>query len=171
VPTAVAVVGLIVALSFNTIGVWRSVQESEQTRRATEVNLLTQLDAFVNQAEQELNATEDLDTRCNGNRVYSLSDGDNARLFAALQYYDYMAAAVQRGAHHHGARQELLGAEHAGHLPRRNHLPTPKGDQRALRRACRVPADGGRGIMAARSLPWGCGCGAPRLGVSGAARA
>ena len=91
VPTAVAVVGLIVALSFNTIGVWRSVQESEQTRRATEVNLLTQLDAFVNQAEQELNATEDLDTRCNGNRVYSLSDGDNARLFAALQYYDYMA--------------------------------------------------------------------------------
>jgi len=91
VPTAVAVVGLIVALIFNTVGVWRSVQESEQTRRATEVNLLTQLDTFVNQAEQEINATDVLATRCKPNRPYTLTDGDEARLFAALQHYDYLA--------------------------------------------------------------------------------
>ena len=28
-----------------------------------------------------------------------------------------------------------------------------------------------KGLWPRRSLPWGCGCGAPRLGVSGAARA
>jgi hypothetical protein len=91
VPTAVAVVGLIVALSFNTIGVWLSMRENAQTRRATEVNLLTQLDAFVNQAEQALNATEGLENRCDPFPAYTLTRSETARLFAALQYYDYMA--------------------------------------------------------------------------------
>ena len=91
VPTAVAVVGLIVALTFNTIGVWRSVQENQQTRLATEVNLLTQLDAFVNQAELQLNATEGLTKRCDRVLAFALTRGETARLFSALQFYDYMA--------------------------------------------------------------------------------
>jgi hypothetical protein len=91
VPTAVAVVGLIVALVFNTIGVWRSAREDGQTRRATEVNLLTQLDAFVNRAEQELNASKGLQRRCERFAALTLTRDETAQLFSALQYYDYMA--------------------------------------------------------------------------------
>lgn len=90
-PTAVAVVGVMVALGFNTIGVWSSAREDQQTRRATEVTLLTQLDAFVNQAEQELNATEGLDNRCDRFPAYTLNRSETATLFSALQHYDYMA--------------------------------------------------------------------------------
>jgi hypothetical protein len=90
-PSVIAVGGLIVALTFNTIGVWRSVREDEQTRRTAELNLLTQLDAFVNRAEMALNTTEGLDNRCAKYPAYTLTRHETAQLFAALQHYDYMA--------------------------------------------------------------------------------
>jgi hypothetical protein len=89
--TAAAVIGLFVTLGFNTVGVWREVEESRETRRVTQVNLLTQLDATVNQAEQALNAAQGLESRCDRHATYSLERGETARLFAALHYYDYMS--------------------------------------------------------------------------------
>jgi hypothetical protein len=90
-PSVIAVASLIVALTFNTIGVWRSVREDEQTRRATELNLLTQLAGLVNRAETELNSAKGLDRRCDRFPAFTLSRTETAHLFAALQHYDYMA--------------------------------------------------------------------------------
>lgn len=88
----VAVSSLLVTLIFNTIGVWRQVTEANDTRDAAQVSLLTQLDSLVSQAELELTEIGTVKKRCDPYAVYSLRDTDeDARLFAAMHYYDYLS--------------------------------------------------------------------------------
>jgi hypothetical protein len=93
---AVAVVGLLVALVFNTIGVWRqleqnqqAVEQAKQTRVFTQLGLLTQLGLTVTASERAAaNANEH---RCDKDTLNSLRPPETAALWEALSNYEYLA--------------------------------------------------------------------------------
>lgn len=91
VSTFVAVLGLLVALIFNTIGVWRSEREARKARVAAEVSLLTQVGTGANEAARALVESGANDKRCLKAPGLALNDSEEARLFDALNYYDYLA--------------------------------------------------------------------------------
>jgi hypothetical protein len=90
-PTLVAVVGLFVALVFNTVGVWQSNIEQKQVRESEQIRLLTELNAYATETERAINATDAPDERCLPRRTDTLPDNQAARLFAALDYYEFLA--------------------------------------------------------------------------------
>lgn len=103
VSAAVALAGLLVALLFNTIGVWQQVKQAElgvrqadETRRAAELEVLTQLNAAAAASDRAVNATEAWDRRCDEITVQTLDSGDEARIINALEHYDYLAFLVER---------------------------------------------------------------------------
>lgn len=89
--TSVAIGGLLVALVFNTVGVWRSEREARKSRVAAEVSLLTQVGSGANQAARALVESGANDKRCLKAAGLSLNDSEEARLGDALNYYDYLA--------------------------------------------------------------------------------
>lgn len=105
VSTALALGGLLVTLVFNTIGVWQQVEQAElgvrqadETRRAAELEVLTQLNATAAASDAEINETEAWDRVCDGDehRIQSLTDAGEARILAALDQYDYLAFLLSR---------------------------------------------------------------------------
>ncbi|MEA2365936.1 MAG: hypothetical protein QOE69_3138 [Thermoleophilaceae bacterium] len=91
ISTAVGVAGLLLALIFNTIGVWRSEREARKSRVASEVSLLTQVGNGANQAARALTESGANDKRCLKAAGLALNDSEEARLADALNYYDYLA--------------------------------------------------------------------------------
>ena len=86
VPTLAAVVGLFIALVFNTVGVWLQVGESQQAGEDTALALLTQLNGLARQAEGDISGARV--AFCKGR---PLKAQDEAALMKAAQYYDYLA--------------------------------------------------------------------------------
>jgi hypothetical protein len=97
VSTFVAVAGLLVALIFNTVGVWRSERETRKSRVAAEVSLLTQVGEGANRAAQALVESGANDKRCLKAAGLALNDAEEARLADALNYYDYLAWLFNHG--------------------------------------------------------------------------
>jgi len=93
----VAAIGLFLTLAFNTFTVWRSERETRKARIANEVSLLTQVGESSNRASQDLVASGANDDRCKKAVAFSLNDRDEARLVAALTYYDYLAWLFNKG--------------------------------------------------------------------------
>ena len=97
VATLVAALALLATLVFNTLGVWQGTREQRETRENEQVQLLTQLNAFATETERSINATDAPDNRCKPFRVDTLPDAQEAKLFAALDYYEYLAWLFNRG--------------------------------------------------------------------------
>jgi hypothetical protein len=98
VGTIVAVVGLLITLLFNTIGVWQQVDQAEreadqarETRRYTQVGLLVQLNALAADMDQAVNETKADERRCDRDTLFTLSDDDENSLYAALDFYEEVA--------------------------------------------------------------------------------
>ena len=85
-PTLVAVVGLLAALVFNTVGVWLQVGQSEQARENTALALLTSLNGLAHQAEGQITGVRE--AFCSGSPP---TPRDEAALIEAAQNYDYLA--------------------------------------------------------------------------------
>jgi hypothetical protein len=85
-PTFVAVVGVLVALVFNTVGVWLQVGQSEQARENTALALLTNLNGLARQAEGQIAGVRE--AFCAGDPP---TPRDEAALMEAAQNYDYLA--------------------------------------------------------------------------------
>ena len=97
VSTGVAIAGVLVALIFNTIGVWRAEREARKSRVAAEVSLLTQVGEGANQAARALVESGANDKRCLQATGLALNDAEEARLTDALTYYDYLAWLFNQG--------------------------------------------------------------------------
>lgn len=96
--TIIAILGLLVTMVFNTIGVWQQVDQSErqaeqarETRLYTQVGLLVQLNQFAAQMDRELNATQAGKLRCEPDPLFRLNARDSNSLYAALDFYDEVA--------------------------------------------------------------------------------
>src|SRR4051812_11423242 len=98
--TLVAVVGLVVGLLYNGFNVRAEVDQEKaaagqerRTREATEIGLLTQLNAGAIASEQAIDATDVPERRCSRTPLLSLTGHHRQRaaLFAALGYYEYLA--------------------------------------------------------------------------------
>jgi hypothetical protein len=85
-PTLVAVVGLLAALVFNTVGVWLQLGQAEQARENTALALLTQLNGLARQAEDRITGVRE--AICAGNPA---TPRDDSALIEAAQNYDYLA--------------------------------------------------------------------------------
>jgi hypothetical protein len=86
IPTLIAVVGLIVTLIFNTVGVWQQVAQTKRERITAELGLITQLSGVARQAEARLVAVR---TRaCSGRQP---NQEHKEALLEAAQEYDYLA--------------------------------------------------------------------------------
>lgn len=90
---------MLIGLAFNSVNVReqthqerRQAQQETQQRIATEISLLTQLNQQFTTVSQELGLTHAPAWMCDpahGKR--SLPRGDEVKLYAALNYYDYLA--------------------------------------------------------------------------------
>jgi hypothetical protein len=94
--TILGLIGLLVTMVFNTVGVCQQVdqadrarQEAIQTRIDTQIGLLTQLNALSAEAEREVVAVRVDFDRC---RIdWKASPKQRAAVARALRYYDYLA--------------------------------------------------------------------------------
>jgi hypothetical protein len=93
----VAVLGLIVTLIFNTLGVWFQLDQARQSKEVSQIGLVTQLNSIVKDSETEINETEAPGLRCEGNQIDQLHDDEQAKVLAALDQYDYLAWLFARG--------------------------------------------------------------------------
>ena len=97
--TLVAVLGLLVTLVFNTVGVWaqfvqsrRDTTQAKESKAFTEIGVLTQLASEARMSERAINSGRILDLYCQARPSLSdLSVSDHAALRASLGVYDYMA--------------------------------------------------------------------------------
>ena len=90
-PSLIAVVGLLVTLVFNTMGVWQGVEADKQARDTEQVRLMTQLNTQAIDTERAINATDAPDNRCKPYRIDTLKDNEQAAVFAAFDFYEYLA--------------------------------------------------------------------------------
>jgi hypothetical protein len=86
VGTLIAVLGLVVTMVFNTVGVWQGVAQTKRDRVASELGLLTQLNGLARQAEGRLTGVRE--SVCSARRP---RPRDGAALIEAAQYYEYLA--------------------------------------------------------------------------------
>jgi hypothetical protein len=99
VATVLGVLGLLITLIFNTLGVWeqlaqsrRDAKQAAETRRHTQIGVLTQLASEARTSERVITSSRLPDLRCDSNyRVSDLTPADYAALDDALGVYDYMA--------------------------------------------------------------------------------
>lgn len=96
IATLVAVAGLLVTMIFNTIGVWQQVDQAKrasdqahQTRVDTQVQLVTQLNAFSADAEREVVAAGVDERRCEPD--FQATPVQRAAVARAARYYDFLA--------------------------------------------------------------------------------
>lgn len=87
----VAVIGLVVTLVFNTLGVWLSLNQSRESKEVSQLGLVTELNAIAQGADEKINATDLPDLRCDGNMLGQMKDSEEAAVTIALQNYDYLA--------------------------------------------------------------------------------
>lgn len=98
-PVAIAALSLIVALAFNTVGVWAQFVQSrtearraQESRRFTEIGMLTQLSAEARASERVIASSRLPRLRCLEHPNHSAyRDQDVAALEQALGVYDFMA--------------------------------------------------------------------------------
>lgn len=83
--------GLIITLVFNTLGVWFQLGEARQSKDVSQLGLVTELNTIAQQAEEKINATDLPDKRCDDDQTEQLRDREQAALAAALKNYDYLA--------------------------------------------------------------------------------
>lgn len=83
--------GLIITLVFNTLGVWFQLDQARQSKNVSELGLVTELNTIAQQAEAKINATDLPDRRCKSDQTGLLRDGEEAALAVALKNYDYLA--------------------------------------------------------------------------------
>lgn len=88
--TLLSVVGLLVALVFNTVGVWQSAEHQREARDTQQIGLLTQLNSAATDTEKAINATRAPQQQCRPRREGTLSFAHDAVLRAALDYYEYL---------------------------------------------------------------------------------
>jgi hypothetical protein len=94
-----------VTLVFNTIAVRgqldqarRDADQAAETRRFTEIGVLTQLASEARASERVIESTKMADLRCDADATYSdLKPHDEAALRQALGVYDYMAWLFNEG--------------------------------------------------------------------------
>ena len=96
VATLVAVVGLLVTMVFNTLGVWQQVKQSKlasdqahQTRVDTQIQLVTQLNALSADAERDVVAAGVDIAGCNA--AFKPTAQQRAAVARAARYYDFLA--------------------------------------------------------------------------------
>jgi len=96
VATLVAVVGLLVTMVFNTLGVWQQVRQSKlasdearQTRVDTQVQLVTQLNALSADAERDVVAAGVDVQGCD--ITFQPTPQQRAAVARAARYYDFLA--------------------------------------------------------------------------------
>ena len=108
--TLVAVVGLVVTMIFNTIGVWLQVgqarvaskqaelaaQAASRARVDTQLGLVTQLNSLAADADRDVVAAGIQDTRCQVGHVWTPKE--RAVVNRAAQYYDFLAWLFQQRA-------------------------------------------------------------------------
>ncbi len=105
VATLVGVLGLLVTLVFNTIAVRgqldqarRDADRAVETRRYTEIGVLTQLASEARASDRVIESGRLLDLRCDTDFTFSkLKRRDEAALRQALGVYDYMAWLFNEG--------------------------------------------------------------------------
>lgn len=86
-----ALIGLVVTLVFNTVGVWQGARSAEEGKKATALGILTSINAASSEAEGEINATDAPARICDRHTIGTLSRADTAKLGKALDHYDYLA--------------------------------------------------------------------------------
>jgi hypothetical protein len=100
VSAAIAVIALLIGLAFNSLNVRdqtqqerRQAQQATEQRIAAEISLLTQLNQQFTAVSQQLGLTHAPAWFCDGasHGLRSLPAADEGKLFAALNYYDYLA--------------------------------------------------------------------------------
>jgi len=87
--TLFGVLGLLVTLFFQTLGVWEGAGDDRASREAQQVGLLTSLNSSATSAESDINDTVDLDKVCDENP--GVTDDESRALNAAIEYYEYLA--------------------------------------------------------------------------------
>jgi hypothetical protein len=80
------VAGLLVALAFNTVGVWMQVGQTAQARDDTALALLAQLNGLAREAESEV-----FEARSGLCREGVIRPRDHPAVMKAAQHYDYLA--------------------------------------------------------------------------------
>jgi hypothetical protein len=96
----IAVLGLVVTLLFNTVGVWAQYAQSRtdakralETRRFTEIGMLTQLSSEARASQRAISTSNLVRLSCQKNPNHSrfAASPDDAALEQALGVYDFMA--------------------------------------------------------------------------------
>ncbi len=94
IATMLTVLGLLVTLVFNTVGVWRGAKQDEAGRIAQQIGLLTGLNQNLTSSEEAISLagfepcglpTEDVKD------VSTVINAARPKLFVALDYYEYLA--------------------------------------------------------------------------------
>jgi hypothetical protein len=88
--TAATTLGVVVALA----GIWLSAVSQRETRRATQLALLTQLDTQATAAENRANAEDVINRICDKEE---LTAANEAALAGLLQQYEYFAWLMNTG--------------------------------------------------------------------------
>lgn len=88
---AMALVGLLVTLTFNTIGTWQGAKSAEEGKVATSLGLLSSLNASTIDAVGEINSTPAFEHACDEVPFGKLEDSELAAIGQALDHYDYLA--------------------------------------------------------------------------------
>ena len=97
--TVVAVLGLLVTLIFNTVAVWRQLEQSrlearraEESRLYTQIGVLTQLASEARSSQRVIDRSALPELRCRRNyHGNDMLPADEAALREALGVYDFMA--------------------------------------------------------------------------------
>jgi hypothetical protein len=90
--TLLGVLGLLITLIFNAIGVWKGAQQDEQRRETEQIGLVTQLQSSAIDTERAVVAGGAAgDAQCAGGLEGSLDAEDAADLRATLGYYENLA--------------------------------------------------------------------------------
>jgi hypothetical protein len=96
VATVVGILGLLITLAFNTLGVREQAKQARQTRTDTQIGLLTQLNDLVDASDRAINGTRAPTYRCKP-WAHTLTRSERAAVLAATQYYDYLAWLFNQG--------------------------------------------------------------------------
>jgi hypothetical protein len=89
--TLVGVVGLLITLLFNTLGVRDGAKQTKESRETQQIGLLTQLDNSATNAEETINSTSATEACDGGSDQGELKVADDAKLLASVRYYEYLA--------------------------------------------------------------------------------
>lgn len=90
---SLGVLGLIVGLFWNTLGVYQGNRDAKTASESQQISLLTQLNGAATQTEKEINATDLVDRQCEPPEDIrgTAKPAQDAILRSSLSYYEYLA--------------------------------------------------------------------------------